>query len=99
MDDRIRRLRARLAALRRGKAPRGVRYPVKLRAEVAALARDAPRAVQRRSGAPGYHCSGKDLVAGRGIYCRKASLGMIRGAAVHPAHSSSRVSKGHRRAE
>jgi DNA invertase Pin-like site-specific DNA recombinase len=22
-----------------------------------------------RSGAPGYHCSGKDLVAGRGIYC------------------------------
>jgi hypothetical protein len=46
MDDRIRRVRVRLEAVRRGRAPRGVRYPVKLRAEVAALARDAPRLAQ-----------------------------------------------------
>jgi hypothetical protein len=44
MDDRIRRLRSRLEALRRGKAPRGVRYPVQVRAAVAELARDAPGA-------------------------------------------------------
>jgi hypothetical protein len=43
MYDRIGRVRARLEALRRGKAPRGVRYPVKLRAEVAELARTAPK--------------------------------------------------------
>ena len=41
MDDRVRRLRSRLEALSRGKAPRGVRYPVELRAEVVRLAREA----------------------------------------------------------
>ncbi len=41
MDDRVRRLRARLEALSRGKARRGVRYPVELRAEVVRLAREA----------------------------------------------------------
>jgi hypothetical protein len=44
MDDRVRRLRSRLEALSRGKAPRGVRYPVELRTEVIALAREAPGA-------------------------------------------------------
>ncbi len=41
MDDRVRRLRSRLEALRRGRAPRGVRYAVELRAEVVGLAREA----------------------------------------------------------
>jgi hypothetical protein len=41
MDDQIRRLRSRLEALSRGRAPRGVRYPVELRAEVVGLAREA----------------------------------------------------------
>jgi hypothetical protein len=44
MDGRVRRLRSRLEALSRGKAPRGVRYPVELRGEVVALAREAPGA-------------------------------------------------------
>jgi hypothetical protein len=46
MDDRTRRVRVRLEALRRGTVPTGVRYPVKLRAEVAELARDTPRSAQ-----------------------------------------------------
>jgi hypothetical protein len=37
MDARIRRLRSRLEAVRRGKTPRGVRYSVPLRAAVAEL--------------------------------------------------------------
>ena len=41
MDTRIRRLRSRLEALSRGRAPRGVRYPVEIRAEVVGLAREA----------------------------------------------------------
>jgi hypothetical protein len=41
MDDRVRRLRARLEALSGGRAPRGVRYPVEIRAEVVGLAREA----------------------------------------------------------
>jgi len=41
MDDRVRRLRSRLEALSRGKAPTGVRYPVELRTEVVGLAREA----------------------------------------------------------
>ena len=41
MDDRVRRLRSRLEGLSRGKAPRGVRYPVELRTEVLGLAREA----------------------------------------------------------
>jgi len=41
MDDRVRRLRSRLEALSRGRAPRGVRYPVEIRAEVVGLAREA----------------------------------------------------------
>jgi hypothetical protein len=40
MDDRVRRLRARLQACSRGRAPRGVRYPAELRAEVVRLARE-----------------------------------------------------------
>lgn len=41
MDDRVRRLRSRLEALSRGRAPRGVRYPVEIRAEVVGLTREA----------------------------------------------------------
>lgn len=41
MDDRIRRLRSRLEACSRGRAPRGVRYPAELRAEVVRLVREA----------------------------------------------------------
>jgi hypothetical protein len=44
MDNRVRRLRSRLEALSRGKAPRGVRYPVALRAAVVRLTREAHRA-------------------------------------------------------
>jgi hypothetical protein len=40
MDDRVRRLRSRLEALSRGRAPQGVRYPVELRTEVVGLARE-----------------------------------------------------------
>ena len=41
MDDRVRRLRSRLEACSRGRAPRGVRYPAELRAEVVRLACEA----------------------------------------------------------
>jgi transposase-like protein len=41
MDDRIRRLRTRLHALTRGKAPTGIRYPPSIRAEVVGLVREA----------------------------------------------------------
>jgi hypothetical protein len=41
MDTRIRRLRSLLEALCRGRAPRGVRYPVEVRAEVVRLTREA----------------------------------------------------------
>ena len=41
MGYRVRRLRSRLEALSRGRAPRGVRYPVEIRAEVVGLAREA----------------------------------------------------------
>lgn len=41
MDNRVRRLRSRLEALSRGRAPKGVRYPVEVRAEVVGLAREA----------------------------------------------------------
>ncbi len=47
MGDRVRRLRSRLAALSRGKAPRGVRYPVELRTEVVGLAREAHNGMTR----------------------------------------------------
>ncbi len=50
MDDRVRRLRSRLEARSRGRAPRGVRYPAEVRTEVVALAREAPGA-GRRAGA------------------------------------------------
>ena len=41
MDNRVGRLRSRLHALSRGKAPTGIRYPVELRAEVVGLVREA----------------------------------------------------------
>ncbi len=41
MDDQVRRLRSRLEALSRGRAPPGVRYPAELRTEVVELAREA----------------------------------------------------------
>jgi len=47
MDDRVRRLRSRLEACSRGRAPRGVRYPAELRTEVVELAREAPGAGMR----------------------------------------------------
>ena len=50
MDDRVRRLRSRLEVLSRGRAPRGVRYPVEFRAEVVGLAREA-RGAGRGAGA------------------------------------------------
>jgi len=45
--DRVRRLRSRLEALSRGRAPQGVRYPAELRTEVVELARAAPGAGMR----------------------------------------------------
>ncbi len=47
MDDRVQRLRSLLKAVRRGRAPRGVRYPVALRAEVIGLAREGQGAGMR----------------------------------------------------
>jgi hypothetical protein len=41
MGDRIRRLRTRLQALTRGKAPTGIRYPAMIRAEIVGLMGEA----------------------------------------------------------
>jgi hypothetical protein len=36
-----------------------------------------------RNSAPGYHCAGKDLVNGRGVYCLKVGGTVIEQAVVH----------------
>jgi transposase-like protein len=82
MNNRVGRLRSRLHALSRGKAPTGIRYPVELRAEVVGLVREA-----RDAGV-----SVKRLAAGLGLppytlvrWLRRAPRRSLRRVTVTPA--------------